>query len=86
MAELIEVELDAAVPAPPPGAAGRGAGEERREELAEVARERIEAVLDSLDDLAGPAAAAETTGTAAAPAATAEPAGRRHRIALTPGR
>jgi uncharacterized membrane protein YgcG len=40
-------------------AAGQGAGEERREELAEVARERIEAVLDSLDDLAGPAAAAE---------------------------
>jgi uncharacterized membrane protein YgcG len=39
-------------------AAGRGAGEERRKELAEVAEERIEAVLDGLDGLPGPAATA----------------------------
>jgi hypothetical protein len=40
-------------------AAGAGAGEERRKDMADQAEERIEAALDALDDVAGPQAAAE---------------------------
>jgi hypothetical protein len=40
-------------------AAGAGASEERRKDMADQAEERIEAALDTLDDVAGPQAAAE---------------------------
>jgi hypothetical protein len=40
-------------------AAGRGAGEERRKDMADPAEDKIEDALDALDDVAGPAAAAQ---------------------------
>jgi hypothetical protein len=40
-------------------AAGAGAGEERRKDMADQAEERIEAAFDALDDVVGPRAAAE---------------------------
>jgi len=40
-------------------AAGAGAGEERREDLADQARDEVRAALEVIDDLAGPRAAAE---------------------------
>jgi uncharacterized membrane protein YgcG len=39
--------------------AGAGAGEERREDLADLARDEIRAAMDDLDDVPGPEAAAE---------------------------
>jgi hypothetical protein len=40
-------------------AAGAGAGEERREDLVDQARDEVRAALEVIDDLAGPRAAAE---------------------------
>jgi polyhydroxyalkanoate synthesis regulator phasin len=40
-------------------AAGRGAGEERRKDMADHAEDKIEDALDVLDDVAGPEAAAQ---------------------------
>jgi uncharacterized membrane protein YgcG len=40
-------------------AAGRGAGEERRRDMADHAEDKIKDALDALDDLAGPEAAAQ---------------------------
>lgn len=39
--------------------AGAGAGEERRKDLADQAKDQIKAALDTLDEVAGPSAAAE---------------------------